>query len=158
EMNFAFLYNPKKKMLSIGYDAGQGQVSKCHYDLLASEARAAVFGAIAKNDVPQESWFELRRSYAEYGGGHVLRSWTGTTFEYLMPGLWFKAYPDTLLEHSSWTCVQAQQHFGRRNGIPWGISESSCNEFLPDGHYRYHAFGVPGMALNRDHSSGDLVI
>jgi cyclic beta-1,2-glucan synthetase len=158
EMNFGFLYNPNKRMLSIGYDAGEGRLSKCHYDLLASEARAAVFGAIAKNDIPQESWFELRRQYARYGRNHVLRSWTGTAFEYLMPGLWFRTYPNTLLEHGASSCVRAQQHFARKHNIPWGISESSCSDVLPDGHYRYHAFGIPGMALNRDDSSGDLVV
>lgn len=158
EMNFGFLYNPGKKMVSIGYDAGEGQLSKYHYDLLASEARAAVFGAIAKNDIPQESWFELRRTYARYGRERVLRSWTGTAFEYLMPSLWIKTYPNTLLDNAAWASIRAQQKFARKNSIPWGISESSCNERLPDGHYRYHAFGVPGLAMNRDDSTGDLVV
>jgi cyclic beta-1,2-glucan synthetase len=158
EMNFSFLYNDKKKMLSIGYDAGEGLLSKCHYDLLPSEARAAVFGAIAKSDIPQESWFELRRMYAKFEHEPVLRSWTGTAFEYLMPNLWFKMYPDTVLDHGAKAAVRAQQKFARKNHVPWGISECSCNENLPDGHYRYHAFGVPGLALNHDGSPDDLVI
>ena len=158
EMNFGFLYNDKKKMLSIGYDAGEGLLSKCHYDLLPSEARAAVFSAIAKSDIPQESWFELRRMYAKFGDEPVLRSWTGTAFEYLMPNLWFKMYPDTVLDHGAKAAIRAQQKFARKNHVPWGISECSCNENLPDGHYRYHAFGVPGLALNHDGSPDDLVI
>jgi cyclic beta-1,2-glucan synthetase len=158
EMNFSFLYNDKKKMLSIGYDAGEGLLSKCHYDLLPSEARAAVFGAIAKSDIPQESWFELRRMYAKFEHEPVLRSWTGTAFEYLMPNLWFKMYPDTVLDHGAKAAIRAQQKFARKNHVPWGISECSCNENLPDGHYRYHAFGVPGLALNHDGSPDDLVI
>ncbi|HTP45284.1 MAG TPA: glucoamylase family protein [Candidatus Acidoferrum sp.] len=158
EMRFDFLYNPKKKMLSIGYDAGEGRLSQCHYDLLPSEARAAVFGAIAKSDIPQESWFELRRMYTKCGHEPVLRSWTGTAFEYLMPNLWFKLYPNTLLDHAASASLRAQQKFARRHRIPWGISECSCNDELPDGHYRYHAFGVPGLALNRGSSSDDLVV
>jgi hypothetical protein len=158
EMHFGFLYNSKKKMLSIGYDAGEGRVSKCHYDLLPSEARAAVFGAIAKSDIPQESWFELRRMYSKFEGEPVLRSWTGTAFEYLMPNLWFKLYPDTVLDHGARAAIRAQQKFARKNRVPWGISECSCNENLPDGHYRYHAFGVPGLALNHDSSPDELVI
>ena len=158
EMNFGFLYNDKKKMLSIGYDAGEGLLSKCHYDLLPSEARAAVFGAIAKSDIPQESWFELRRMYAKFEHEPVLRSWTGTAFEYLMPNLWFKMYPDTVLDYGAKAAIRAQQKFARKNHVPWGISECSCNENLPDGHYRYHAFGVPGLALNHDGAPGDLVI
>jgi cyclic beta-1,2-glucan synthetase len=158
EMHFGFLYNDKKKMLSIGYDAGEGLLSKCHYDLLPSEARAAVFGAIAKSDIPQESWFELRRLYAKFEGEPVLRSWTGTAFEYLMPNLWFKIYPDTVLDYAARAAIRAQQKFARKNHVPWGISECSCNENLPDGHYRYHAFGVPGLALNHDSSPDELVI
>jgi cyclic beta-1,2-glucan synthetase len=158
EMHFGFLYNDKKKMLSIGYDAGEGLLSKCHYDLLPSEARAAVFGAIAKSDIPQESWFELRRLYANFEHEPVLRSWTGTAFEYLMPNLWFKIYPDTVLDYGARAAIRAQQKFARKNHVPWGISECSCNENLPDGHYRYHAFGVPGLALNHDGSPDELVI
>ena len=158
EMHFGFLYNAKKTMLSIGYDAGEGLLSKCHYDLLPSEARAAVFGAIAKSDIPQEGWFELRRMYAKFDHEPVLRSWTGTAFEYLMPNLWFKMYPDTVLDHGARAAIRAQQKFARRNKVPWGISECSCNENLPDGHYRYHAFGVPGLALNHDGSPDDLVV
>ena len=158
EMHFGFLYNDKKKMLSIGYDAGEGLLSKCHYDLLPSEARAAVFGAIAKSDIPEESWFELRRLYAKFEHEPVLRSWTGTAFEYLMPNLWFKIYPDTVLDHGARAAIRAQQKFARKNHVPWGISECSCNEKLPDGHYRYHAFGVPGLALNHDGAPDDLVV
>ena len=158
EMDFGFLYDPKKKLLSIGYDAGRGCVSKYHYDLLASEARTAVFAAIAKGDVPQESWFELGRSSANYKGGAVLRSWTGTAFEYLMPFLWIRTYPNTLLECTARGAIRAQQRFVDGLGIPWGISESACHERNPDGHYRYHAFGVPDLAINRDDCSGDIVI
>jgi len=158
EMDFAFLYEPKKKLLSIGYDGRLGSVSKFHYDLLASEARTAVFVAISKGDIPHESWFELGRSSAIYKGEAVLRSWTGTAFEYLMPCLWIRTYPNTLVERAAKAAIRAQQRFVRDLGIPWGISESACHQRNPDGHYRYHAFGVPGLAIHRDDCSGDIVI
>jgi cyclic beta-1,2-glucan synthetase len=158
EMDFRFLYDETKKQLSIGYDGNDGSVSKYHYDLLASEARAAVFVAVAKGEIPQQSWFELGRPYAPYKGEPVLRSWTGTAFEYLMPCLWMKTYPNTLLESAAKAAIWAQQRFVGRRRIPWGISESACNQRNPDGHYRYHAFGVPGLAINRDDCSGDVVI
>jgi len=157
-MDFRFLYDPQKKLLSIGYDGDQDSVSKYHYDLLASEARTAVFVAIAKGEIPHDSWFELGRSSATYQGAAVLRSWTGTAFEYLMPCLWIRTYPNTLVERSVRAAIRAQQQFVADLGIPWGISESACNQRNPDGHYRYHAFGVPGLAINRDDCSGDVVI
>ena len=156
-MDFSFLYNSKKKMVSIGYDGEEQAVSKYHYDLMASEARAAVFCAIAKNEMPQEAWFQLDRTHANCQREDVLVSWTGTMFEYLMPSLWMRSYPNTMLEQSARAAVRAQQRFARSHAIPWGISESSCAQRNPDGHYRYHAFGVPGLGLNHDGASDELV-
>jgi len=158
EMDFSFLYDTKKKLFSIGYEEGEGEISKYNYDLLASEARTAVFVAIAKGEAPKESWFHLKRPFRSYLREDVLLSWSGTAFEYLMPCLWIRAYADTLLERSVRAAIRTQQKFARECGIPWGISESSCAERNPDGHYRYHAFGVPGLAVHRDDCSGDLVV
>jgi len=159
EMDFGLLYDHKKKLFSIGFEDAQGGISKYHYDLLASEARTAVFAAIAKGEVPQETWFQLKRSYRSYKGDDVLLSWSGTMFEYLMPCLWMKAHSSTLLERGVRAAIRAQQNFAEENNVPcWGISESSCNQRNPDGHYRYHAFGVPPLALHTDDCSGALVI
>ncbi len=158
EMDFSILYNTKEKLFSIGFEEAQGGLSKYNYDLLASEARTAVFVAMAKGEAPQESWFHLKRSFRSYQSEDVLLSWSGTAFEYLMPCLWMRSYPNTLLDRSVRAAIRSQQKFARANRIPWGISESSCAERNPDGHYRYHAFGVPGLALHRDDCSGDLVV
>ena len=146
-LDFAFLYNPQKKQLSIGYDAERQRLHESHYDLLASEARVAVFAAIAKGNIPQTSWFRLGRPRKAYKQSGVLVSWTGTMFEYLLPSLWTRSYPNTLLDESGKTALRAQQDFTAAKGIPWGISESSCSERNPDLHYRYHAFGLPSLAL-----------
>jgi hypothetical protein len=146
-LDFAFLYNPQKKQLSIGYDAEKQCLHESHYDLLASEARVAVFAAIAKGNIPQASWFRLGRPRKTYKQAGVLVSWTGTMFEYLLPSLWTRSYPNTLLEESAKTALHAQQDFTAAKAIPWGISESSCSERNPDLHYRYHAFGLPSLAV-----------
>jgi hypothetical protein len=114
--------------------------------------------AVAKGEAPQESWFQLKRSYRTYKRQAVLLSWSGTAFEYLMPCLWLRGYPNTLLKLGVRSILLAQQKFAREHRIPWGISESSCADRNPDGHYRYHAFGVPDLALHRDDCSGDLVV
>jgi cyclic beta-1,2-glucan synthetase len=157
-MDFSFLYNSKKKMVAIGYDGDEKAVSKYHYDLMASEARAAVFCAIAKNEMPQEAWFQLDRTQTNCQREDVLISWTGTMFEYLMPALWMRSYPNTMLDHSARAAVLAQQRYARSKSIPWGISESSSAQRNPDGHYRYFAFGVPGLGLNHDGASDELVV
>ena len=126
-MDFRFLYQPRKKVLSVGYDVCDGNAwSPSCYDLLASEARIASFVAIAKGDIPQEAWFHLGRAHTLDRGERVLLSWTGTMFEYLMPVLWMRHYPDTIMEQSIRAVVRVQREYGPRKGVPWGISESAC--------------------------------
>lgn len=145
--DFAFLYHPRKKTLSVGYDATAGLLESSTYDLMASEARIAAFVAIAKGDIRQDSWFHLGRTHVVSKGTRVLASWTGTMFEYLMPALWMRHYPRTLLHDSMKAVVRLQQAFTRAGGLPWGISESGC--VTPGSHeYGYAAFGLPDIALS----------
>jgi hypothetical protein len=106
--------------------------------------------AIAKGEIPQESWLSLERRYTSYEKERVLLSWTGTMFEYLMPMLWMKTYPNTILDQTTQSAVRAQKKFAQSKSIPWGISESSCAKLSVDGHYHYQAFGVPGLAINQE--------
>jgi cyclic beta-1,2-glucan synthetase len=156
-LDFASLYDPKKKALSIGYNAEEQRLAPYYYDLLASEARAAAFVAVAKNEAPQETWLYLERRYTNYEGERVLLSWTGTMFEYLMPTLWMKTYPNTTLDQTTQAAVRSQQKYAERRSIPWGISEASCSKLSVDGHFHYEAFGIPGLAMNREMSK-DLVV
>ena len=110
-MSFGFLLEPRRKLLSIGYDVESGTLHQACYDLLASESRIASFVAIAKGDIPQEVWFLLGRGYVLAGGRPVLASWTGTMFEYLMPAIWMRSYPDTLLRRSAEGAIRAQQSY-----------------------------------------------
>jgi cyclic beta-1,2-glucan synthetase len=156
-MDFKFFLDPKKKLLFTGFNAEEGKFTPSHYDLLASEVRAGVFAAIAKGEIPQESWLALERKMTSYKGEHVLLSWTGTMFEYLMPLLWMKTYPNTILDESTRAAVRSQIKYAETKSIPWGISEASCAKINAAGHYHYEAFGVPGMAVSRD-LSRDLVV
>jgi hypothetical protein len=147
QMDFRLLYDPGRNLLSVGYDVDKKQLLASCYDLLASESRSAVFIAIAKGDIPQTSWFRLGRGHTQYAGRKVLLSWTGTMFEYLMPTLWMKTYPATLLENSMRGAVISQRKFVEPLNIPWGISEGACSAKNDSGHYHYHAYGVPPLAL-----------
>ena len=150
EMDFRFLLNRRRKLLSIGYDAGLKQLHDACYDLLASEARMGVFVGIAKDDLQQECWFQLGRVHTTSEGTQVLVSWTGTMFEYLMPSLWMRSFPETIVDRSRQAAVRAQQAYTAAQRIPWGISESAYAARNDAGHYHYHAFGVPSLALHRE--------
>jgi cyclic beta-1,2-glucan synthetase len=156
-MDFAFLIDPERLLLSIGWsEAGNRRDESC-YDLLASEARLASLFAIAKGDVPAKHWFRLGRSATPVADGSVLISWSGSMFEYLMPSLVMRAPDGSLLEMSNRLVVARQREYAREAGVPWGISESGYNGRDPEQTYQYSNFGVPGLGLKRGLSE-NLVI
>ena len=148
-MDFGFLLNRPRKLMSVGFDVESRQLHPACYDLLGTESRTAVFIAVAKGDIPQESWFRLGRAHTLDHGRPVLLSWTGTLFEYLMPTLWMRSYSKTLLERSRLAAVRSQQAYAAHKGIPWGISESAYMKLDEAGNYQYHAFGLPHLALRK---------
>ena len=148
-MDFTFMVNRRRKLVSVGFNVEKTQLEPACYDLLASESRTAAFVAIAKEDIPQETWFLLGRAHTLDDGRPVLLSWSGTSFEYLMPSLWMRSFPNTLLERSRAGSVRSQQRYGDRKGIPWGISESSYAKLDDAGVYGYYAFGLPHLALHK---------
>jgi len=159
-IDFTFLYEPKRQLFAIGYrladTEGAGRLDPAYYDLLASEARLASFIAIAKGDVPEMHWFHLGRSVTHVRGAPVLLSWSATLFEYLMPLLVMRSYPDTLLDESCRMAVRRQIDYAGARGLPWGISESAYNIVDRHGNYQYKAFGIPGLGLKR--GLGDEVV
>ena len=157
ETEFAFLVHPYTQMLSIGYDADAKKLHDACYDMLASEARIATFIAVARGELPQESWFKLSRDHTSAFGKLLLLSWTGTMFEYLMPALWMRSYPHTLIAKTLSACVAVQREFGNSEGIPWGISESGAAKTNEEGHYHYEAYGVPQIAIKYDATAGPVV-
>jgi len=148
-MDFGFMLNPRRKLVSVGYHVDKDILEPACYDLLATESRTAIFVAIAKEDIPQETWFQLGRSHTLDAGRPVLLSWSGTTFEYLMPSLWMKSYHNTLLEKSRVAAVRSQQEYAERKGVPWGISESAHSKLDDAGNYGYYAFGLPGLSMHK---------
>ena len=122
--HFLFIKNERSSQ-SVTMPASH-QIHNSSYDLFASEARLAVFLAIAHGDLPLQSWFRLEREQAYAAGQFLPFSWTGTAFEYLMPGLWMCSYRGTLVARTESACVHVQRAFGRSLGIPWGISESGA--------------------------------
>ncbi len=155
--DFRPLYDPSRRLFSIGYNTAEGRLDGSYYDILASECRLASFLAVAKGDVPQDHWFRLGRSITDTGSGHALVSWSASMFEYLMPLLVMRTWPDTLLDRTYASVVARQIQYGRQRGVPWGVSESAFNAKDVNLTYQYQAFGVPGLGLKRG-LSDDVVI
>jgi cyclic beta-1,2-glucan synthetase len=157
ETDFGVLFDPTRKLFSIGLRVRDGTLDPSYYDLLASEARVTSFLAIAKGDVSPDHWFRLGRSLTPVGRGSALVSWSGSMFEYLMPALVMDAPSRSLLDETYALVVARQISYAADRGVPWGISESAFNARDLERIYQYSSFGVPGLGLKRGLSE-DLVV
>lgn len=155
--NMTFLYSRERKLFSIGYHVDDCKLDTSYYDLLASEARLASLLAIAKGDVPINHWWALGRPYNIVNGREILLSWGGTMFEYLMPLIFHPFYQESLLGSACDAAVCCQIRYGKKRGIPWGISESAYSAIDIRNIYQYRSFGVPGLGFKRG-LEDDLVV
>ncbi|ADL50417.1 glycosyltransferase 36 [Clostridium cellulovorans 743B] len=150
DMDFHMLFDKGRMLFSIGYNVEHDKLDNSFYDLLASESRATSFIAVAKGDVPQHHWFKLGRAITLMDGKRKgLVSWSGTMFEYMMPLLIMKSYPDTLLSNTYISVIEGQKDYGKKKTVPWGISESAFYYFDTLKNYQYKAHGVPGIGVKR---------
>lgn len=155
-MDFSFLFDRKKGCFATGFSVKDNRLSNSHYDIAVSEARLSIYFAIAKGDVSAEAFFRPARRFLDKGKG-ILRAWSGTAFEYLLPELFFRAYPDLLWDRTIKLMIDAEQKYGMINGVPWGISESGYNMRDVNMNYCYKAFGVPKLAISSDCCDGIVI-
>lgn len=149
--NFKKLYT-KKDVFSIGYDESEGRLSVYNYNKFASESRLTSYLAICLGDVPSKHWFCLDKSLTTYKGRKGLTSWSGTSFEYFMPFLFMKNYPNTLLDETYHFAFFCQKEYVRSvsHKLPWGISESAYSELDNALNYKYKAFSTPYLKLKEE--------
>lgn len=149
--NFKKLYT-KKNVFSIGYDESEEKLSIYNYNKFASESRLVGYIAICMGDVPSKHWFCLDKSLTTYKGHKGLISWSGTSFEYYMPLLFMKNYPNTLLDESYHFAYFCQKSYvaGVSKDLPWGIGESAYDELDNSLNYKYRAFSTPYLKAKED--------
>ena len=149
QTDFSLLYNKQHQIFSIGFNIEENKLTDSYYDLLASEARQASLIAIAKKDVPVKHWNRLSRTLTTLGKYKGLISWSGTSFEYLMPNVNIPKYEGSLLDESCKFMIMSQMEYAKKLQIPWGISEAAFNLKDLQGNYQYKAFGIPWLGLKR---------
>ena len=147
--DFKVLYNNELQMFSIGFNVEENKLTDSYYDLLASEARQASLVAIAKKDVSEKHWNHLSRTLTTLGKYKGLISWSGTSFEYLMPDINIPRYEGSLLDESCKFMIMSQKEYSKKLNIPWGISEAAFNVKDLKSNYQYKAFGIPWLGLKR---------
>lgn len=159
QANFKYLFNKDEMVFSCGYDVFNEKLIPFNYNKFASESRLTSFVAIAKGDIKKDHWFLLDKTLTTYQGRKGLLSWSGTSFEYFMPLIWMKSYPNTLIDESYHFSYYCQKEYMQsiNSSMPWGISESAYN-FLDDSqNYKYKAFGTPYLKF-RDNNNERIVV
>jgi cyclic beta-1,2-glucan synthetase len=63
EMDFTMLVDKRRDLLATGYHVDKQELTTSCYDLLASEARAAAFIAVARGQISEQCWFRLSRQH-----------------------------------------------------------------------------------------------
>ncbi len=149
QTDFRPLYNEKRHLFYVGFDADSGEKSSSCYDLYMSEARMTSYWCIARSQVPAEHWQALGRTQvsADRYAGAV--SWTGTFFEYFMPCLFLPVRQNSFAAESLSFCLHVQRKYAKKHSIPWGLTESGFYSFDPAVNYAYKAHGVASLALKR---------
>jgi len=159
QADFRFLYHPRRHLLHIGYRVDEQQLDTSFYDLLASESRTTSLLAVAKGDLPVKHWASLGRPFFANGHHAVLRSWSGSMFEYLMPSLVMAEPYHSALGEAGRSALREQVALvqGLGKNMPWGISECAYAGRDHTLAYQYAPQGVPRLALRRT-PVGELVI
>jgi cyclic beta-1,2-glucan synthetase len=142
-MKFSIFIN-EYDQLSTGYNVTKDILSKDNYDHFASEARLAVYIAIAREGISEYAWGNLIRPFNKRG---ALLSWGGTVFEYILPQLFLKTYSNSLAESSFKDLLKYNLQFKEKYNIPWGLSESLYVDETTK-RYEYKPIGI--SALSRD--------
>ncbi len=146
-MDFTIFYDTDKALLSIGYDAEHGTPSTGHYDFYCSEARSAVYFAVAMGQIPAAAWEALGRPVTVRDRRMGALSWTGSAFEYFMPALWLAVPPDSFsaeilafaadqqANHATTVCTAEGCYpvFGKSEGAYFAFDGARSFQYQPCG-------------------------
>ncbi len=138
--NLASLFDKQKNQFFIGFD---GEKYVGHYDNINSESRILneIYTAYYSDKSNRNC---LKRDYSKYRGNTLL-SWSGTSFEGLMPSIFIHSPYGSLLYSTEYNTA-VKQSTRSIDGV-WGIGESGYNSFDENLKYQYHAFGIEELSL-----------
>lgn len=152
QTDLSLLFDKTRKLFYIGATVSDGKLifDRNRYDMLMSEARILSFCAVAQHLVPSEHMKHLSRRFVKGKGYMGLASWSGTAFEFFMPEIFMPSKEGSLVYEALCFAYTNIRNKGAGHGeqYVYGISESCYNEFDSASNYKYHAFGIPEIAVN----------
>lgn len=149
-MDFSELYDESKHLFYIGYNGSVDKVDTAHYDMYMSEARQLSLMELCLGNVSIEHFRNLSRGMTNEYGYNTMMSWGGSTFEYLMPTLFYPHPHGSLLYDALTSYIKIQEIYCKRMNIPVGISESGYASYDLEMTYQYKSFGIPGTGIKSD--------
>ena len=151
EASLSLLYDGTNGQFYIGATCDGDKIlyDRNRYDMLMSEARILSFVSVAYKKAPVSHLKHLSRRLVEGRGYMGLASWSGTTFEYFMPELFFKSREGSLVYEALCFCFESMVKSGTMSeaGFVCGISESCYNELDSMANYKYYAFGSERLSV-----------
>ncbi len=147
QAEIGIFYNKPRRLFATGFDTKMQKLLPNCYDMLMSEARMFSYYAIASGQVPKNHWHSLSRTMSRSGKYAGPVAWTGTMFEFFMPELLLDSKKGSLSYEALEYAVHCQRERGRKNHLPFGISESAYYSFDRELNYLYKAHGVQSLAL-----------
>lgn len=144
--DFTFLYDGKKKAFSTGFIIEDNKIAPSFYDILASESRLTMYIAVALGQLPLSCYTSAARRFS-HKDPDLLLSWSGTSFEYLLPELFFKTDYVSMWDSVCRAMIKAQIDYAREKNLAWGVSESGFFRQDISMNYKYKAHGVKTCAL-----------
>ena len=156
-MEFGFLLNEERLLLSVGFVVRDGALDESCYDLLASEARLASFIAIAKGDCRRGTGSGWARRHRCRAAARPCCPGPDRCSNISCPSLVMRAPTESIIGRTNRAIVRRQIDYAKALATPWGISESAYNARDLQLTYQYSNFGIPGLGLKRGLSE-DAVI
>ncbi len=163
--DFSFLYDETRKHLSVGYNTETQRCVRSCYDLYASEARSAVYFAVSRGQIPAAAWYGLSRPVVASSRGIGMLSWTGSAFEYFMPGLWLPVPLGTASYEMQ--AFAARMQYAQRvriavgggaSCVAFGKSEGAYFAVDRARNFQYRPCGVGALATVADMDKEQLVM
>lgn len=154
ETDIGALFDDRRGLFYIGYDADSSAFTHNHYDLMGSESALTYLVATGTHKVDKKAWDNLSRATVKYAGT-TLYSWTGGMFEYLMSRMFFEFDENSLMQIAGKNAVHAQIKYAKSQKLEcWGVSECQFSSVDDCGNYQYRAFGIPQIAFSNVFDTG----
>ncbi len=151
QSNINKFYNKNEKF-SKGYDVLNENLLEESFNEFSSEALLLSYLGIALENIDVSHWYKLERNMTKCFGNKGLLSKEGTAIEYFLPHIYFKNFPNTLLNETYKFAYLSQKKYLKKvaKNLPWGLSKSGYNDIANLSIIQEKSFQVPYLSIKEE--------